>query len=132
MDYMSAAPRPRTKFRTGDGSDELVTSYPVGVLLLENGFWGYLRENVSVSDPAIFDGPYEGGQLAPEQLGPFISAVRHWIRQYDGTEDTVYSRAPKGGASAEAMPEEITWLLRRIEAMAIYCQAESIPLGFST
>lgn len=132
MDYMSAVPRPRTKFRAGDGSDELVTSYPVGVLLLENGFWGYCRENVPVSDPVIFNGPYEGGEVPPDALGAFISAVRYWAEQYDGTEDTVYSRGPMGGTSVEAMPDEIAKVLRHVEQMALYCEAKGIPLGFST
>jgi hypothetical protein len=88
MDHMPGAPRPRTTFRTGDGSDELVVNYPVSVLLLvvnypvsvlllENGFCGYCREKVPVSNPVIFNGPYEVGQVAPEELGALISAVSY-------------------------------------------------------
>ena len=130
------ARRPPTTFRAGDGSGELTVSYPIGILLFDDGFWGYCRDHVPVSYPRMFNGPYEGGQINPEELEAFISALRHWASHYDGLEDTVYSARRRGNdeppEEVEAMPEELTDVLRRIERIALVCQSKGIPLGFST
>lgn len=129
-------PRPPTTFRAGDGSAELMVNYPTDFLLFDDGFWRYCQDHVPVPDPRIFNGPYEGGQISPRELEAFILAVRHWADHYDGLEDTVYSDRGRGSSDApeeiEAMPEELAYELRRIEEIAVSCQAKGIPLGFST
>lgn len=136
MGNVPGAHRPSTTFRTGDDATELVVNYPVTVLLFAEGFWGYCRDHVPVSNPTIFNGPYEGGQIAPEELEEFISAVRRWADHYEGLEDTVYSTRPSPTGQptkeVEVMGEELAQVRRQVEQMALQCQSEGIPLGFST
>ena len=133
---MADAPRPPTRFWAGDGSAELIVSDPIGILLFDDGFWGYCRDHVPVPNPTIFNGPYEGGQIVPEELEAFNSAVRHWVDHYDALEDTVYSVRQRGNNDppneVEATPEELADVLREIEQIALACQTKGIPLGFST
>lgn len=84
---------PQTCFYGGAATDafsevpDLELTEPASQLLFVLGFWTYCWDNVEVSNPVIFNVPWEGGYLSREELPAIERAGRRFSMQQPAEPD---------------------------------------------